>query len=413
MPAAHDNDPDIVSDVVIVGGGPAGLMAGLLFARAGVSATVLEKHGDFLRDFRGDTVHPSTLQLFADLGLLEQLLQLPHNRVDQVGLHIAGREMKIADFRHLRVAAPYIAMMPQWDLLDFLADKAGAYPGFRLHMSTEVVGAVTGGNGRVSGVRTADGKLVRAEKLVIAADGRRSVLRADAALPLYSIGAPMDVFWFRLDKQAPSDGESFGVLNAGQFLVQIDRGDYLQCAYLVPKGGADAIRQKGLENFRAKLTGLLPEQDAAIAQLSDWDAIKLLEVRLDRLTRWHKPGLLAIGDAAHAMSPIGGVGINVAVQDAVMAANILAGPIATGAPADALLGQVQKRRWRAVTRMQALQRFAQERIIAPILAEDKPITRPPLAVRLLNRCPWLRRIPGRVIGMGFDPVRIESPDAGD
>jgi len=387
------------------------MMCGLLLARAGVAVTVLEKHADFLRDFRGDTVHPSTLQLFHELGMLDQLLALPHSRIEEIGLRIAGRHLRIASFRHLPVAAPCIAMMPQWDLLDFIADKGAAYPGFELRMSTEAVGVETDDAGRISGVTLANGEVL-ASRLVIAADGRRSVLREAAELPLEVLGAPMDVFWFRLDKPPGMASESFGAIEAGHFIVFIDRRDYLQCAFVFRKGEADTVRARGLERFRKSVSDFVPELASSLESIRDWDQVKLLSVSLDRLTRWHRPGLLAIGDAAHAMSPIGGVGINVAVQDAVAAANVLAGPLAKGQDPDALLAQVQRRRWRAVTRMQALQKFAQDRVIEPILARSDPIVRPFLPARLLDRIALLRRIPGRIIGLGFDRVTIESPDAG-
>ncbi len=386
------------------------MMAGLLFARAGLKVRVLEKHADFLRDFRGDTIHPSTLELFRQLGLLDRLLALPHSKVEQISVRIAGTEVKIATFRKLPVAAPFIAMMPQWDLLDFMADAGQSYPGFNLLMSTEAVELVRDDSGRVCGVRTGAGEELNA-RLVIAADGRRSVLRDAAELPVQRLGAPMDVLWFRFDKARAADGESFGVLEAGHFLVMIDRRDYLQCAFLVPKGTAEDVRRAGLPTFRATLQAIIPEHAAAIERIADWDQVKLLDVALDRLTCWHRAGLLAIGDAAHAMSPIGGVGINVAIQDAVAAANILAGPMTKGANPDPLLGKVQDSRWRAVTRMQSLQKFAQDRVIEPILRGQRPLRRPPWPVRLIDDIPLLRRIPGRIIGLGFDPVRIESPDA--
>lgn len=397
-------------DLVIVGGGPAGMIAGLLFARAGLRVTLLEKHRDFLRDFRGDTIHPSTLELFSQLGLLDRLLTLPFSRIDQISLRIAGRDMKVVDFRQLPVAAPFIAMMPQWDLLNFLAEVAADYPGFELRMATEARACIIDDSGRVAGVVTKDGKEIGA-RLTIAADGRRSVLRQDADLPLQNIGAPMDVFWFRLDKPGSMAGESFGSIAAGRFIVFIDRRDYLQCAFVFRKGSADAVRERGLPIFRQQIVDAAPELSDVVEALTDWDQIKLLTVSLDRLTRWHRPGLLAIGDAAHAMSPVGGVGINIAVQDAVAAANILAEPMTSGANPDVLLGKVQSARWRAVTRMQAVQKFAQERVIEPILARTRPIERPFFPVQLLNTMPLLRRIPGRIIGMGFDPVRITSPDA--
>ena len=399
------------SDVIVVGGGPAGMMTGLLLARAGVRVTVLEKHKDFLRDFRGDTIHPSTLELFHQLGLLDELLKIEHSRIDEISLHVAGRDMTIVSLAGLPVAASYIALMPQWNLLDFIAEQARRYPRFTLKMETEATGLGYDAAGRVDTVRLASGGALPA-RLVIACDGRRSVLRNAAALPLEGIGAPMDVFWFRLDKpEADMGGESFGALDAGRFLVFIDRRSYFQCAFVFKKGQADGVRAEGLEAFRTKLKSMAPQLSASVDAITGWDQVKLLEVALDRLTRWHRPGLLAIGDAAHAMSPIGGVGINVAVQDAVMAANVLAGPLARGEDPDPLLEQVQRRRWRAVTWMQAVQKFAQDRVVEPVLGRTTPFEKPPLAVRILNVVPLLRRIPGRVIGLGFDPVRIESPEA--
>ncbi len=396
-------------DVVIVGGGPAGMMAGVLFARAGLKVAVLEKHADFLRDFRGDTIHPSTLELFHQLGMLDDLLKLPHSRVDQAMIHIAGQKMKVLDFRHLPVAAPYIAMMPQWDLLNFIATKAKQYPGFDLLMETEAMDLLYDDAERVRGVETRAGESLEA-KLVIAADGRRSVLRGKAELPLQNIGAPMDVFWFRVDKPDNAGGDVFGTVQAGRFMVMIDRQDYYQCAYIFNKGQADEVRAAGLEAFRAGLRSLVPDLSEAFSQITSWDQVKMLEVALDRLERWHRPGLLAIGDAAHAMSPIGGVGINIAVQDAVTAANVLAGPMARGDNPDSLLEQVYARRIKPVRRMQAFQKFAQDRVIAPLLRRTKPIEKPFLILRLLDRMPLLRRIPGRVIGMGFGREDIHSPE---
>ena len=398
-------------NVIVVGGGPAGMMTGLLLARAGVPVTVLEKHKDFLRDFRGDTVHPSTLEIFHQLGLLEELLTIDHSRIDEIAVRVAGRELKMASFKGLPVAASYIAMMPQWDLLDFIATQASRYPHFTLRMACEATGLGFDGAGRVDAVTTADGKVMPA-RLVIACDGRRSILRKRAELPLEMLGAPMDVFWFRLEKtDAGQTGDSFGVLQPGKFLVMIDRSSYFQCAYVFRKGQADTVRAQGIDALRDGLRDLIPHLEQSIADIDDWEKVKLLDVALDRLTRWYRPGLLAIGDAAHAMSPIGGVGINVAVQDAVMAANVLAGPLARGENADPLLAEVQHRRWRAVRRMQGLQQFAQSKVVKPVLMRTQPFKRAPLPLRILNAVPVLRRIPGRIIGLGFDPVRVESPAA--
>lgn len=382
----------------------------MLLARAGVSVTVVEKHADFLRDFRGDTVHPSTLEIFHEIGLLDELLKLRHSRIDHVGLRMKGQEWKIADFRSLDVAAPFIAMMPQWDLLDFIAEKARRYPTFELRMKCEAVGAIFDVGGRVCGVELAGGEEISAG-LVIAADGRRSILREKAELPLEVLGAPMDVFWFRLDKPAGMKGETFGAVGADRFLVLIDRRDYYQCAFPFPKGQAERVRAEGLEAFRKGIADLVPELAQAAQAITDWDQVKLLDVALDRLTQWSRPGLLAIGDAAHAMSPIGGVGINLAVQDAVAAANVLGAALARGENPDPLLANVQAIRWNAVRRMQALQKTAQDRVIAPLLTRKTKAVRVPLPVRVLDAIAPLRRVPGRIIGLGFDRVGVKSPNA--
>lgn len=396
--------------VIIVGGGPAGMVAGLLLARAGVAVTVLEKHGDFLRDFRGDTVHPSTLEIFHELGLLDALLKLPHARMDRLSLNLFGRPIAIGDLSHLPVAAPFIAMMPQWDLLDFIADHAKVYPAFTLRMNCEATGVTSDGDGRISGVTTVDGETLPA-RLVIAADGRRSILRAAAQLPLVDLGAPMDVLWFRIVKPAGLGmGEvPLGTVQPGRMLVAIDRGEYWQTARIIPKGGFDAVQAAGLDAFRTDIAELVPEMAVGLASLTRWDDVKLLSVSLDRLTRWHRPGLLAIGDAAHAMSPIGGVGINLAVQDAVAAANVLAAALVQGDNPDPLLQQVQARRWRATRWMQAIQAAAQRRVLLPLLEGQVAGDRIPLPIRLLDRFPLLRRIPARIIGLGFGRQHVTSP----
>lgn len=398
--------------VVIVGGGPAGMVAGLLFARAGVRVTVLEKHKDFLRDFRGDTVHPSTLELFHEIGLLDELLREPHAKLDTMTLNLLGGRYTIATMKHLPVAAPFVAMMPQWDLLDFIAGQGRRYPTFDLRMSTEATGLTHDDAGRVSGVTLASGEVLPA-RLVIAADGRRSVLRAAAELPLDDLGAPMDVLWFRVPVSAGTDMSevALGTIDRSGMVVAIPRGDYWQCAQVIEKGGFPAIEARGIAAFRANVATLVPGLAAGIDAVRSFDDVKLLAVALDRLARWSRAGLLAIGDAAHAMSPIGGVGINLAVQDAVAAANILAASLAAGADPDPLLARVQARRWKPTVRMQALQRFAHQRVIEPMLRGE--ITRVPLAVRLLDAVPLLRRIPGRVLGLGFGRQHVESPLAKD
>jgi 2-polyprenyl-6-methoxyphenol hydroxylase-like FAD-dependent oxidoreductase len=398
-------------DIVVAGGGPAGMVAGLLFARAGLSVTVLEKHSDFLRDFRGDTVHPSTLRVFADLGLLDRLLERPHDKVRGIGVWIGGRHFEIADVSGTEPRWNFVAMMPQWEFLDFLAAEARRYPGFELLMNAEAVGLVEDGI-RVSGVRCrVDGQeqMLQA-RLVIAADGRRSVLREEADLAVTDFGAPMDVFWFRVPKQPSPENATTGIASSGRIMALIDRGTYWQCAYVFPKGSAHAVRARGLASFRSEVAAAAPMLAAEVGAVASWDDVKLLTVALDRLERWHRPGLLVIGDAAHAMSPVGGIGINVAVQDAVAAANILARPMREGRDPDPLLAQVEKRRLPAVRLTQRMQKAVQERIISAVLAGDGPL-QAPRAIRLLNRFPLLRRIPGRVVSFGFRPERVRSPEA--
>ena len=391
-------------DLIVVGGGPAGMLTGLLFARAGCQVQVLEKHADFFRDFRGDTVHPSTMEILDQLGMLGRFLKRAHNRVNSAELRIAGRDWTIGDLSHLNTPAPFIAMMPQWDFLDFLREEAKAFPGFHLRMEAPVTGFIEE-SGRIAGVRVGDDCELRA-KLTVAADGRASLVRT--MLPLEDLGAPIDVFWFRVGKASAEAGGLRGNVAPGRILVMIDRGDYWQCAFVIPKGAAETYEKRGIEAIREEVRQAAPAE-LDLAELDEISDLHLLTVKLDRLTLWHRPGLLAIGDAAHAMSPIGGIGINLAAQDAVAAANALAGPLARGENIDPLLHEVQDRRMFPTRMIQGAQKLAQERVIGRVLQSSAPITQAPLIVRLLDRFPLLRRIPGRLIGLGVRRERVRSP----
>jgi 2-polyprenyl-6-methoxyphenol hydroxylase-like FAD-dependent oxidoreductase len=388
------------------------MMLGLLLARQGVEVVVLEKHGDFLRDFRGDTVHPSTLRLLDELGLADEFLELPHQKVTQVGVTTDDGTYVLADFGRLRGKFPFLAFVPQWDFLDFLADRARRYPNFQLQMNAEAIGLLRE-DGQVTGVRyrtPGDGEHEVRAQLTVAADGRNSGLRAEAGLRLREFGAPMDVLWFRLSKPPAGSGPSFGGagrVTRGRMLVRLDRGDYWQCAYLVPKGGYAALKAAGLEVFRADLARLLPE-GAPLEALGSWDDVRVLSVRVDRLTRWHQRRLLFIGDAAHAMSPIGGVGINLAVQDAAAAARLLAGPLRDGVLPPRRLGRVRRRRLLPTVLTQSVQRQIQTRVLSRILAGDRPIGTPRV-VRLLHRHPVLQGLPARAIGIGVLPEHAAPP----
>jgi 2-polyprenyl-6-methoxyphenol hydroxylase-like FAD-dependent oxidoreductase len=397
-------------DVIIIGGGPAGMMTGLLFARAGVPTLVLEKHGDFLRDFRGDTVHPSTMEILHELGMLERFLKRPHNRVDRAVLSVAGQDMAVGDLSHLKTPAPFIAMMPQWDFLDFLTEEAAAFPAFQLRMNAGV-GRLVEQDGRISGVELVDGETLHAGKLIVAADGRSSIVRRDGVLPCLNLGAPMDVLWFSIPKRNEVGGALRGAVATGSALITIDRGSYWQAATLLPKGTFDALKARGLPALLAQLESLAPDLAPLGAVLNDWKQFSLLSVSLDRLVHWYRPGLLAIGDAAHAMSPIGGIGINLAIQDAVASANILAEALSGSGLVDGLLERVERRRGFPTRIIQRGQKLIQDRVIAAVLNSDRAITRAPWPVRMLNRFPLLRRIPGRIIGLGVRREHVRSPAA--
>jgi 2-polyprenyl-6-methoxyphenol hydroxylase-like FAD-dependent oxidoreductase len=395
----------------IVGGGPAGMMLGFLLARAGVDVIVLEKHADFLRDFRGDTVHPSTLELIYELGLLGEFLKLPHQKVSKLPGQIGDSKVFIADFTHLPVHCRFIAMMPQWDFLNFLAEKATKYPTFRLLMNTAVTELLIEAD-RVVGVRTnsPDVPTIRAD-LVVGADGRTSLVRERAGLAVEDLGAPMDVFWMRIPKQPSDENQTLGRIDAGHILALLDRGDYWQCAFVIPKGSAEELRQRGLPALMDTIAELVPEIRHGLEELRSWDDVKLLTVQVNRLPQWSREGLLCIGDAAHAMSPVGGVGINLAVQDAVAAANILWSPLRERAVRLQHLQAVQQRRMLATRVIQRIQVVVQRRIIRRVLASE---TRPsvPWLIRMSQRFPLLQRLPARLVGIGIRPEHIRSPDVG-
>lgn len=392
---------------LIAGGGPAGMMCGYLLARAGVRVVVLEKHGDFLRDFRGDTIHPSTLQLMQELGELEGFLALPHQDVSYAEADIGDRRIRLADFTHLPVVHKRLVFMPQWDFLNFIADRAGRLPGFTLLMKTEAVGLLREGE-RVTGLRIKDRQGEREMKgaaLVVAADGRDSALRRDAGLAVEDLGAPMDVMWFKLKHRPGEDQAVLGRVVQGQALIMLYRGEYWQCALLIRKGAADEVKSQGLESFRARIARLARRD--AVEEIESWDDVKLLTVRLDRLKNWYRPGLLFIGDAAHAMSPIGGVGINLAIQDAVATANLLHSALRRGAPSESDLARVQQRRLFPTRVTQRIQTTIQDNVIDPVLSGSPPRVSWPL--ELLQTWPWLQRLPARAIGLGIRPEHVRSP----
>jgi 2-polyprenyl-6-methoxyphenol hydroxylase-like FAD-dependent oxidoreductase len=398
----------------IAGGGPAGMMLGFLLAHGGVDVVVLEKHADFLRDFRGDTIHPSTLEVMHELGLLDELLCRPHQELPRLAAKIGDDQLTVADFSHLPTRCKFIAFMPQWDFLNFLVEQAKRYPTFHLRMEAEVTG-LRQQDGRVTGIvaRTPRGPLHVDAELVIGADGRGSTVREQAGLEVIDLGAPMDALWMRLSKGHGDPGQSFGRITAGQILVLIDRGDYWQVAYVIPKGGFAEIHRKGLPSLREAIAALAPFLRDRVGELRDWSDIKLLTVRVDRLRRWYRSGLLCIGDAAHAMSPIGGVGINLAIQDAVAAANILAAPLKDGTVTDANLEAVQKRRELPTRVTQRVQVFLQNRVIRNVLSSTRMAVSLPLPLRLLRRWPLLQRIPAYLVGIGVRPEHVRVPPTSD
>ncbi|HUE95734.1 MAG TPA: FAD-dependent oxidoreductase, partial [Longimicrobiaceae bacterium] len=352
----------------IAGGGPAGLMLAALLARQGVRVVVLEKHADFLRDFRGDTIHPSTLEVLEEMGLLDAFLERPHQRLSELQAIVGGEAIRVADFSRLPTRCRFIALMPQWDFLDFLRDAAERHDNFQIRMRSEVVGLIRDDD-RVVGVRVAtpEGPVEVRADLVVGADGRHSVVRREAGLPATDLGAPIDVLWMRISRHERDPGQALGRIESGRILITLDRGSYWQCAFVIPKGTWEDRRPETLRILRAEIARVAPFLRDRVEELDDWEQVKRLTVRVDRLVRWHRPGLLCIGDAAHAMSPIGGVGINLAVQDAVAAANLLGRALAAGEATEADLKRVQRRRMLPTRVTQRVQLFAQDFGIRPVL----------------------------------------------
>ena len=402
---------DAETTCCIAGGGPAGMMLGYLLARAGVRTLVLEKHGDFLRDFRGDTVHPSTLRIMDELGLLDAFLQRPHQRLDVIGGWFGAKHVQLGDFRGLPARYAFIAMMPQWEFLDFIADEAKKLPTFTLRMRAEVAGLIEAG-GRVAGVRgrADDGDFEVRADCVVGCDGRHSTVRAAAGLPVEDVGAPIDVLWFRVARDPAEIDNSLARIAAGHFVVTIDRGSYWQCAFVIAKGGAEALRARGIDAFRADVAATAPVLAPHIdADVRSWDDVKLLTVAVDRLTQWSKPGVLCIGDAAHAMSPIGGVGINLAIQDAVAAANALAAKLRAGTVDADDLDAVRRRRLWPTKATQAAQVGIQSNVLIPVVSGANAELEVPLPMRVLTAVPALQRVMARVLGMGVRPEHVRSP----
>ncbi|HXR75232.1 MAG TPA: FAD-dependent oxidoreductase [Bryobacteraceae bacterium] len=391
----------------VVGGGPAGIMLGYLLARAGVDVTVIEKHKDFFRDFRGDTVHPSTLELLYELGLLDEFLKLPHQQLTSVGGVVGDFAFQAANFRHVPAHCKFVALMPQWDFLNFLSERAKTFPSFQLRMQHEATG-LTYEQGRVSGVEvqtTEGGAQIRAD-LVIGCDGRHSTTRRAAQLEVLEFGVPIDVLWFRIGRSTGDPEQLLGNINYGKALILINRGDYFQAGLIVPKGSFEEIRRKGLDAFRTGILQNAPFLDGRVQALDDWEQIKLLSVQINRLRQWSRPGLLCIGDAAHAMSPAGGVGINLAIQDAVATANLLARPLREGRVTEALLGHVQHRREFPTRVTQAIQANAHKGF-EQVFRNPGPL-KAPWQLKVAVRVPGVQRLVARVVGVGVRPEHIQG-----
>ena len=387
------------------------MMLGFLLARMGVNVVVLEKHADFLRDFRGDTIHPSTLQLMYELGLLQEFLRRPHQEVTELSAQIGGEMVKVGDFTHLPTHCKMLVLMPQWDFLNFLVEQGRRYAGFQVEMQTQAVGLIEEG-GRVVGVRARNksGEIEIRAMLSVGADGRSSLVRERASLAVTDLGAPMDVLWFRISREPADPSQTLGHAEPGSVLVMLDREEYWQCGYVIAKGAFDEIRRSGLENFRAEIARLQPFLRNRISELKTWDDVSLLTVKVDRLPKWWKPGLICIGDAAHAMSPVGGVGINLAIQDAVAAANLLGAKLLENRLTDSDLAATQRRREFPTRATQKLQIVIQNRILSRVLKSSQPFG-VPWPIKLMQSWPALRRIPARIIGIGFRPEHIHTPES--
>ena len=394
----------------IVGGGPAGMMLGYLLGRAGIDVVVLEKHADFFRDFRGDTVHPSTLQVMDELGLIDGFLKLPHQRLQKMDGMFGGTSVRIADLSRLKVKYPFIAFMPQWDFLNFLRESGKQFSSLKVMMSAEATDLIQDG-GRIAGVRatTPEGAVDIAADLTIACDGRHSLVRERAGLAIEEIGAPMDVLWFRAGKRDNETENVFARIDPGRMMVTFDRGDYWQCAYVIAKGQYDAVKARGLPALLDDVARMAPILRSGLADIKSWDDVKLLTVAINRLPHWTRPGLLCIGDAAHAMSPIGGVGVNLAVQDAVATANLLATKLVSGCPSEDELDAVRRRREFPVRMTQRMQIVAQNNIVSAALKPGGAPLKVPLVVRLITAVPWLQGITARFIGLGVRPEHVQSP----
>jgi len=394
----------------IVGGGPAGMMLGYLFGRAGIDVVVLEKHADFFRDFRGDTVHPSTLQVMDELGLIDGFLKLPHQQLQKMDGMFGGTSVRIADLSRVGTKYPFIAFMPQWDFLNFLREAGQRFASLKVMMNAEATDLIRDGE-QIAGVRvmTPEGTIDIRADLTIACDGRHSVVRQRAGLEVEEIGAPMDVLWFRAGKKANEDERLFARVEPGKMMVTFDRGDYWQCAYVIAKGQFDAVKARGLPALLDDVARMAPILKSGLADVKGWDDVKLLTVAINRLKRWTLPGLLCIGDAAHAMSPVGGVGVNLAVQDAVATANLLAAKLASGCPSEDELDAVRRRREFPVRMTQRMQVIAQNNIVSAALKPGNQPLKVPLVVRLITAVPWLQGITARLVGLGIRPEHVHSP----